>query len=196
MTTAPPATPDTDLHLPRDRWAAHPRFPAQALLLGSHQSFRRVSARLVAQADAGEPVTDIAWTFRYWKRAMRGHEGYEEHKLYPYLTARWGLSCSALERGHRSLAVADRAVRDHFGAAAFRPPEPPGRAGAQPEVRGERAASARLADALRTHDHILRDHLEAEEALVVPALLALEPDEFRRYYHGNIHTLLSSLGVP
>ena len=35
--------------------------------------------------------------FERWKQAMGGHEAYEERKLYPFLTRRWGVSCATAE---------------------------------------------------------------------------------------------------
>ena len=45
------------------------------------------------------------WIFRQWMYAMGNHERYEEGKLYPYLEARWGLSCESLREGHMKKLV-------------------------------------------------------------------------------------------
>ena len=37
-------------NIPREDWTAHPRFRTQALLVGSHANFRRVSRYLVDPA--------------------------------------------------------------------------------------------------------------------------------------------------
>lgn len=163
------------LDLPRDAWADHPRYPRQVLLLGSHESFRRTSASLVRRAESGGDAAAIGWVFDYWKSAMSGHERYEEHKLYPYLEARWGLSCDPLRAGHHQLAALDAAVRAAVDAC-------------------DGPATPALHTALATHDAALSAHLDVEEELIIPALLALSPDEFETYYHSNIHTLLSRLG--
>lgn len=42
--------------IPREEWTSHPRFRAQALLLGSHSNFRRVSRYLVDKASTQEFV--------------------------------------------------------------------------------------------------------------------------------------------
>lgn len=160
------------LDLPRTAWPDHPRYPQQVLLLGSHEGFRRTSASLVRRAEAGRDAAAIGWVFDYWKSAMSGHERYEEYKLYPYLEARWGLSCEPLRAGHHQLAALEDAVR-----AAVRKDD-----------------GAALHTTLATHDAALLAHLDAEESLVIPALLALSPEEFDTYYHNNIHTLLSRLG--
>lgn len=167
----------SELLLPREAWDAHPNFPSQALLLNSHARFRRISQALVEQARSGHPIGAIAQTFRRWKSAMRGHESYEEHKLYPFLAVRWGISCDSMEAGHRELAIADRAVRRALQTA---------------QKTGS-SARLELTAALHSHDTILLRHLQKEESVVVPALLALRPDEFRAYSHGHIDTLLTRL---
>lgn len=92
-----------------------------------------------------------------WKRGMSGHEAYEERKLYPYLSRRWGVSFEAAEEGHEQLAVHDRAVRAALDS-------------------GEG-----LAAALRGHHEVLIGHLALEEEMVIPLLLALTPEEFEAY---------------
>ena len=168
MTTV---TGHIDLELPRNSWAAHPNYPRQVLLLGAHDGFRQISRTLCTKADDGGDIDRIGWVFGYWKSAMSGHEHYEEGKLYPFLEARWGISCDSLRAGHDGLAVLDTRVRSAV--------ESDDRAG--------------LREALRDHDRALNTHLDEEELLVIPALLALEPAEFDRYYDGNIETLLADL---
>lgn len=164
-------------HLPREQWSAHPRWPEQVLLLGSHANFRSISRHLVAQARAADgSLAGIASLYLRWIAGMRSHEAYEEHKLYPYLTRRWGVSLAAAEAGHEQLHACHAAVVDAITDAA--------------ELRRTTPA---LAEALRAHDETLVAHLELEEDLVIPRLLALEPDEFRRYTHGTIEALLAEL---
>lgn len=165
-----------DLQLPRAAWSAHPNYPRHLLLVRSHAGFRRTSQQLIDRAEAGEDAQRIEWGFRMLKWAMRGHEGYEEHKLYPFLEARWALNCDSLRAGHEALAQADERV--HSAAT---------------ESVG--AATTALVDALVAHDTILEAHLDAEEALVVPALLALSPTEFDTYYNSDIETLLATLAT-
>ena len=160
------------LTLSPDRWSDHPHFPRQTLLLRSHDNFRHVSSVLIARAERGGDALGIGWVFRSWKAAMRSHEGYEEHKLYPFLERRWGLSMAPAEAGHRRLAELDVSVRDAVGAGP-----------AEPE----------LLDALRAHDTELCAHLDLEERLVIPALLALEPNEFDTYTSSGIRSLLRGL---
>ena len=169
-------TATSPLTLPRDQWTRHPHYPRQTLLLNSHESFRRTSRVLLRRAEGGSDAAAIGWVFRAWKAAMRSHEGYEEHKLYPYLERRWGLSMATAEEGHRKLAELDAAVR---GAVTAIP------------TGGD--ATPALADALRAHDEALVAHLALEEALVIPALLALEPAEFEDYSMSDIRGLLQRL---
>jgi len=159
------------LSLPRAQWAQHPHYPSQVLLLGGHKTFRHLSRVLLRRAETGGDIPGIGWVFAQWKSAMGSHEGYEEHKLYPYLEARWGLSCAALQAGHTALHACDQAVRDALRDA-------------------DRGA---LVAALREHDRVLLDHLDDEEALVIPALLALSPGEFDTYARSDIRTLLAGL---
>lgn len=161
----------TALQLPRAQWAGHPNYPRQVLLLGAHQNFRQLSRALIRWTEDGAAIDEVMEVFGAWKRAMRGHEAYEEHKLYPYLEARWPLSCADLRDGHEALAAEDRRVR----AAA---------------EAGDRGA---LQDALRAHDRVLDAHLDDEEDRVIPALLALAPAEFDAYYDGDITSLLANL---
>jgi len=160
------------LTLPRDQWTQHPHYPQQTLLLNSHESFRRTSRVLLRRAEDGSDAQAIGWIFRAWKASMRSHEGYEEHKLYPYLERRWGISTASAEEGHRQLAELDAAVRGAVTAGD---------------------ATPALADALRAHDEVLVAHLALEESLVIPALLALEPAEFEDYSMSDIRGLLQRL---
>lgn len=162
------------LDLPRHTWPDHPRFPQQVLLLSAHKSFRLTSRSLVRRAESGGDAAAIGWVFDYWKSAMSGHERYEEHKLYPYLEARWGLSCDPLRAGHHQLEALDAAVRAAVAGC-------------------DGAATPALHTALMTHDAALLAHLDVEEELVVPALLALSPAEFEAYCDNDIRTLLSRL---
>jgi len=166
---------------PRSEWSSHPNYPSQALLLGSHDNFRRVSELLVREsmkawsvAPQAPPQAPLRQLFDRWKRAMKGHEAYEEGKLYPYLEARFGVDLTSLRADHRELSTAEGKVRDAFDA-------------------GDALA---FAHALRAHDEILDTHLDEEEDAVIPLLLSLEPGEFRRYYNGQIDDLLRSLDGP
>ncbi len=161
--------------LPRTHWDDHPRFPQQTLLLRSHESFRRLSAALIRSADSAD-FDDrrrlmTSYRFRSWQQAMRGHEHYEESKLYPYLRRRFGVSTSSLQAGHDGL---HQRADDVISAL-------------------DRGDSADVVIALRAYDDLLRSHLDAEELLVIPLLLQMSPDEFHRYTHHGIRRLLADL---
>lgn len=162
--------------MPREAWASHPRYPAQALLLESHRSFLEISKVLIDAARRKDSLSGIESLFRRWIFAMRGHEAYEETKLYPYLERRWGLSFEEAKAGHEELHAAyDRVI------AAF--------------AAREGMRSEAICEALEAHDDILRRHLDHEEELVIPALLELTPEAFARYYDGDIESLLRELEV-
>lgn len=163
-----------NLELPRTQWPTHPHYPQQVLLVRSHESFRSHSRRMVTRAQAGGDARALARSFMRLKSAMRGHEAYEENKLYPYLEARWSISCDPLRDGHHQLDAAEADVLAEF-------------------LRVDGPATHALADALQNHDEVLHTHLDEEESVVIPALLALTPDEFSSYYHRDIHTLLAQL---
>lgn len=166
--------------LPRSEWPTHANYPNQALLLGSHDNFRNISAHLVKEslrawsaASTQPPRADLANLFRRWKRAMKGHEGYEESKLYPYLHAKYGVSMAVLEMHHQSLGAAEDRVYEA-------------------ESKGD---ALRFSHALKKHHEILIPHLAQEEEMVIPLLLALDRGEFERYSRGHIAALLRELAV-
>ncbi len=157
--------------IPRDAWSAHPHWPDQVLLLRSHRNFRAISRELVEAARIGEELRWVGLRYAGWISAMRSHEAYEEHKLYPYLARRWSLSFESAAAGHRRLHERDQAVRQ-----ALLPGPGPA-----------------LARALEEHDLALQQHLDHEEELVIPALLQLRPQEFDEYLVLGVHELLRRL---
>ena len=157
----------SDLSLPPEGWASHPRFPQQVLLLGSHERFRGTGSRLIKALKQGESRTKLLSQFSMWKSAMERHEHYEEHKLYPFLEHRWGMETQDLSEGHVALDRADAVVR--------------------------RAHGAELGAALEAHQDILLLHLDMEERRVIPALLALSAEEFVLYSSSPIRMLLKAL---
>lgn len=161
--------------IPREEWTSHPHFHTQALLLGSHSNFRRVSRYLVDKASRQEFV-GLHSLFDRWIGAMRSHEAYEERKLYPYLEYRWGVSLDDARAGHDELHAQADSVVEAFRSLA-RPADP-----ADPT---EVLLGNSVLDALDAHDRTLDAHLEVEEEAVVPLLLALSPEEFDRYYRGS-----------
>jgi hypothetical protein len=172
--------------LAREDWPAHPRFPQQTLLLDAHESFRRrgvwIRDRVVAIAPSAStgaaPLSRrqrwcrrMADDFAWWMKGMRGHERYEERTLYPFLARRYGYSFAAFEAAHRALHEKERAVLDAFGALVAGAPDEEPRHGA-------------LVTALGAYESALHVHLAAEEDLIIPMLLALDPAEFAAFRSG------------
>jgi hypothetical protein len=102
---------------------------------------------------------------------MKSHEGYEEGKLYPYLSAKYGVSMAILELHHKSLGLAEERVH----------------------AADNQADALKFAHALKRHDEILVPHLAQEEEMVIPLLLALDPKTFERYRNGHTASLLREL---
>ena len=137
------------------------------LLLGSHAGFRRISQNLIAAATDTEDRGAIGLYFGMWISAMRSHERYEEHKLYPYLERFHGAELQVLRDGHEELHAAEVAVRS--------------------ALQGD----GDLREALVAHDDVLDRHLELEEDRVIPLLLEMDSAEFARYASQPIETLLT-----
>ena len=185
---SPVSVPD----IPRDSWIEHPRYESQTLLLGSHEAFRRRSDWTIERvesldgSDAADARRRTRWLsrgstdFDWWMAGMKSHERYEESKLYPYLVRKYGVAVDALEAGHRVLDARKLDVQRTFRGAMASDAEPV-------------AALGALLTALRAHRGVLRDHLHAEEDMVIPMLLALTPDEFREYANTPITRLLASM---
>jgi len=150
--------------LTRDNWEKHPNYPRQALLLGSHANFLRFTQALIDQSKGfSPPAARIGAEFERLLGALRGHEGYEESKLYPFLTRRFGLQVWPLEAGHTLLH--NRA--DEVLVAVRNAPS----SGPVPAVRR----------ALEAYRQALVTHLRLEEDAVIPLLLKLPPAEFDRF---------------
>jgi len=169
--------------IPREDWTAHPRFRSQALLLGSHANFRRVSSFLVDRA-ASEKFVGLHSLFDRWIAAMRSHEAYEERKLYPYLEYRWQVSLDEARTGHSELHARADEVAEAFRSLA-RPADPADPADSTPDPPDNPVLRA-----LQAHDRTLSAHLDVEEEAVIPLLLALDPEEFDRYYRSPLSTLI------
>jgi len=149
--------------LPRDEWSSHPNYPDQVLLLGSHNNFRRFSKHLVGLAAQVGRSGEVSVLFEQWMGAMRGHEAYEERKLYPFLQQRWGVSFEHARAGHKLLHSLEHRVVSRF------------------EEFDAQRVNEKLLQALSDYDRILNEHLDHEEELVIPLLLALSPEEFRAF---------------
>lgn len=184
-------TPD----IPRSEWRKHPRFAEQALLLESHAAFRGRSAwiierlRNLAPRGASDARRRVRWVermrvdFSYWRRSLGAHERYEERKLYPYLHARYGLDLDPLKRGHQELDEHAGRVEQAFAAA-------------RADDGRERSLLSllplsELIQAVESHRDVLFGHLELEEDRVIPCLLDMPADEYRRFLETPIDKLLA-----
>ena len=172
--------------IPRSEWEQHPHFATQTLLLGSHRGFREISRMLIEAARNGEDVYRIEGSFHYWQSGMRGHEGYEEGKLFPYLSKKYSVSMDHLEEGHEQLHALKAEVFASFKRLAGYRDTPKGDA-------EEAAARTAVVEALQAYDALLNEHLAEEEEWVIPMLLELEPEEFETYYRSPIGYLLRRL---
>ncbi len=166
-------------NIAREAWALHPHYPEQVLLLGSHENFRRMNAYLSQEAKRSKNPRALEGLYRRWISAMRSHEAYEEHKLYPYLARRWGVSFGAAEVGHRLLHEKHASVLHAFGVL-------------EKEPKAE-APRALLVTALTEHEAVLVEHLRVEEDLVIPLLLELDGKEFQTFCNTSIRSLLRTL---
>lgn len=165
----------------RRAWRAHPNYPDHLLLVGGHDTFRRLSREVVARcrerAEGWSSICELI--FRMWHRAMSSHEAYEEHKLYPFLARRYRTSMAELEDDHRALGTRRDAV-----LAGLRRAD---------ELPDDQAAANAVEASLVAYDAALCDHLEREEATVIPLLLDLSREEFQRYTRLPIGRLLDDL---
>lgn len=176
--------------LPREQWEQHPHFSSQTLLLNSHEGFRRRSQWILDHLRDLDPqdgderrrarwLARMSRDFDWWMNGMRGHERYEERKLYRFLAHRFGSDFDELEAGHRLLHV--HRERVELGFQLARPGEP-----------DEPDTLASLIEELEHHRAVLIEHLRVEEDYVIPQLLELRPEEFRRYYRTPIDELLQT----
>ncbi len=142
----------------RQAWTRHPNAggPA-AMLLGIHDQFRVACERL--RFLAAEPArADGGWLARSFEplaRTLHHHHQAEEALLFPFV-ARAGAAPARLVGDHGELTRAIAAVEASLAGGA--------------DLGPARAA-------LETFEHVLVTHLDREERLVVPLLLALSPAE-------------------
>lgn len=161
--------------IPRSEWPNHPNFPEQVLLLGAHQNFREISLYVVALVQEGR-VARAQRLFSSWMMAMRGHEHYEESKLFVYLSKKHGMSIEALEAGHDLLHEREDKVNEGFATCL---------------EEDSQTHRDDLVKALQAYRDVLWEHLRLEEDSVIPLLLAMTREEFTRYYNSDIRTLLA-----
>jgi hypothetical protein len=148
--------------IPRKSWKNHDNYALRSGLLRSHDSFREISDYLVDKSRGADALSigNLIFLFLRWKQAMKNHEAYEERKLYPYLSGKFGISFSDMENQHDKLGVLERRVIAAWGGG---------------DHDRDRDTTASL---FAEHDQVLKDHLIAEEDRVIPLILSLTTDEY------------------
>jgi hypothetical protein len=144
--------------IPRESWQVHENYAVRSGLLRSHDSFREISDYLVDKSRGADALSigNLIFLFLRWKQAMKNHEAYEERKLYPYLSGKFGISFADMESQHDSLGELERRIIAAWG-------------------EGDRDTTASL---FAKHDRVLKTHLIAEEDRVIPLILSLNVDEY------------------
>lgn len=139
------------------RWKKHPNIDGLAsTLLGFHDQFRLASERLLLLVD-NEP--DLGWVARAFMplaQTLHHHHHAEEVMLFPVVHDLTGTEPERLATDHETLVRAIADVEASLRAGADR---------------------ARAKAAVLRFDDVLVAHLDREEALVIPLLLALTPSE-------------------
>jgi 8-oxo-dGTP pyrophosphatase MutT (NUDIX family) len=134
----------------RARWRKDSGFRGHAqMLLLIHDQFRMTSER-IRLVHAREPEVDLGWIRRLFEplaEILHHHHHAEEIVLFPLITERTGTSPTRLVDDHETLKTAIDAV-----FAAFR--------------------TGDVARALADFDDVLVDHLDREEGIAMPVLLA------------------------
>lgn len=141
------------------RWRTMPSFRGPAsTLLGIHQQFRIASERLGLLAGR-EAEPDMGWlrrAFRPLAQTLHHHHHAEEAMLFPLVAQQTGVAPAGLVGDHGTLTAAIEEVVASLTEGA--------------DPKRARATIARFANVLVTH-------LDREERLVMPVLLALSPRE-------------------
>jgi iron-sulfur cluster repair protein YtfE (RIC family) len=145
--------------IPPDQWSSHPAWETRAYpaLVGFHDRYRRETSRLVAAAqDAAVSRAELIDSCTRLRELLHNHEAVEEQVLYPWIEKQYALELGAQREQHAALnRQLDRVIE-------LAPASP------RPALRSE----------LTQLERILRDHLAAEEAQCVPALLDMSPEQF------------------
>lgn len=169
----------------RKTWFENERFPAQALLLESHDGFLVSMGQFLDRMDqieSGESLSPrqvlrfasrLDQEFRDLQWGMGCHERYEESKLYPFLDERFGSDCQRLGRQHGALHDLGAECEQLLAAAAESLKE-------DGNLKLDTAKEKVVA-----YGALLEAHLEHEETLVIPLLLELSPEEFERFAGGG-----------
>lgn len=152
---------------PREGWAAHPEFgPLTRFWLDKHQSFRTLSARLVADArarvdgtlDPQEHAVRLSRLGSHLLSDLHGHHSIEDHHYFPRLAQLH----PPLERGFALLDADHHALHEELEAYAR---------DANALLKGGEAGP--FAETAARLDAFLDRHLWDEEEVVVPILLSV-----------------------
>jgi DUF438 domain-containing protein len=150
-----------------DAWRTHPNIHGPAgMLLEIHGQFRAVSARLLALADRAGVIglAMLARMFGPLAQTLHHHHHAEEAVLFPLIHRQTGKAPEQLITDHDEMTAAITLVE-----AALR----------------ARADAETVKSAIASFHVILTAHLDREEALVVPVLLEMTPDEAWSQIHGR-----------
>jgi 8-oxo-dGTP pyrophosphatase MutT (NUDIX family) len=152
----------------RAAWSRHPNFaggPASTLV-AIHDEFRAASKRLIDRTGR-EPegaLAQLAGAFMPLAQTLRHHHHAEEAMLFPMVEGRTGTAPAHLVAEHEALTRAIAAVEASLSAGASR---------------------AHAKAAVAAFDEVLVTHLDREESLVIPVLLAMAPTEAWARLHGG-----------
>jgi hemerythrin-like domain-containing protein len=133
------------------------------MMLSSHDQFRTASKRLRSLVAAGTDAADLARMFRPFAEVLHHHHHGEELMVFPAVLRATGVAPERLVADHVELMRAIDDVAKSFAAPT---------------------TAERMAAAVTTFDEVLCAHLDREEELVVPVLLAMTPAEVHRLFHG------------
>lgn len=140
-------------------WKKHPNIAGPAsTLLHIHGQFRVASQRLSLLVER-EAEADLGWVARAFAplaETLHHHHHAEEAMLFPMVMQRTGVAPQRLVSDHEELTRAIAGVEESLRAGVSR---------------------AQAKAAVATFHEVLVTHLDREEALVIPVLLQLAPDE-------------------
>jgi hemerythrin-like domain-containing protein len=148
----------------RATWREHPNVGGPAsMLLYIHDQFRAASERLRSLVAAGAEAATLARHFRPLAEVLHHHHHAEEVMLFPAVLRSTGVAPQRLVEDHVELTRAIEALE-----ASLTNTTPRGA----------------IESAVATFDDVLVAHLEREEQLVVPVLLAMTPAEAHQMMRG------------
>jgi 8-oxo-dGTP pyrophosphatase MutT (NUDIX family) len=147
------------------RWKKHPHINGLAsTLLGFHDQFRVASERLLLLVEREPDLGWVARAFMPLAQTLHHHHHAEEVMLFPVVHELTGTEPERLVSDHETLMSAIADVEESLRAGADR--------------EHAKAAVVRF-------DEVLVAHLDREESLVIPLLLAMTPAEAWTRIHGG-----------